>query len=224
MRKDLLVTDSVYHIFNKSIAGYKIFNNNEDYSRIVNVFCYYQREKPGINFSKFISAADKNGCDYYDFSSLIDRRKHVEIIAYCVMPTHFHIILKQVLDRGISIFMNNIQNSYTRYFNIKNKRKGPLWESRFKSVLVEKDEQLLHLTRYLHLNPVTAFMVDKPEDWKASSYQEYIFQTSNSICEYDDLIEIDKSIYKEFVEDRISYQRGLSNIKDLLYADANPTA
>ena len=70
--------------------------------------------------------------------------------------------------------MRRLLNSYTRYFNEKIKRKGPLWEGRFKKVLVNSDEQLLHLTRYVHLNPVSAGIVEKPEDWPCSSYREYI--------------------------------------------------
>jgi putative transposase len=79
------------------------------------------------------------------------------------MPTHIHLVLRQLKDGGISKFMSNILNSYSRYFNIKHNRKGPLWEGRFRKVLVGSDEQLLHLTRYVHLNPVTACLVDKPK-------------------------------------------------------------
>ncbi|MEE8423717.1 MAG: transposase, partial [Thermodesulfobacteriota bacterium] len=141
----------------------------------------------------------------------------VEVIAFCLMPTHLHLILKQMKENGISSFMGNTLNSYTRSFNTKYKRKGPLWEGRFKSVLVDSDEQLLHLTRYLHLNPVTAYLVNKPEEWSASSYQEYVSKVNNNrICKFDDLLEIDPAAYREFVSDRVSYQRELASIKELL--------
>ncbi len=78
------------------------------------------------------------------------------------MPTHIHLILKQLKEDGISAYMSKILNSYTCYFNRRTKRKGPLWESRFKRVEVTSDEQLLHLTRYIHLNPVTAHIVEEP--------------------------------------------------------------
>ncbi|MCM8795996.1 MAG: transposase [Candidatus Omnitrophica bacterium] len=145
--------------------------------------------------------------------------KRVEIIAYCIMPTHLHLILKQLKNNGISVFMGNILNSYSRYFNLKHKRKGPLWEGRFKNILVKNDEQLLHLTRYIHLNPVTASLVSNPEDWNASSYREYLQQVQavEKICKYDDILEIDPVSYKKFVEDRISYQRDLAKIKNLIF-------
>jgi len=114
--------------------------------------------------------------------------------------------------------MNDILNSYTRYFNVKTRRKGPLWESRFKSVLVDTDEQLIHLTRYIHLNPVTAYLINKPQEWKFSSYGEYLGKVGKEdiVCRYEDLLSIQPDSYKEFVDDRISYQRSLATIKYLM--------
>lgn len=112
--------------------------------------------------------------------------------------------------------MKNILDSYTRYFNIKNKRKGPLWQGRFKSVLVENDEQLLHLTRYIHLNPTSDGLVNFPEDWFYSSYNEYLKRSDDKICNYSEHIYIDPEKYKEFVESRENYQKQLNVIKHLL--------
>jgi len=223
MRKDLLVTGEIYHVFNKSIAEYKIFNNNPEFLRMINIICYYQKEKPAIKFSDFIRSPEAKR----DYPKSMDhfpprrwergnKEKLVEIIAYCIMPTHLHLTLKQLKENGVSTFMSNILNSYARYFNTKHERKGPLWEGRFKSVLVETDEQLLHLTRYIHLNPATACLVDKPEEWPVSSYREYLSSTDSSrLCKYDDILDIEPKDYKEFVEDRISYQRESAKIKHL---------
>lgn len=143
-------------------------------------------------------------------------KNYVSVIAYCIMPTHIHIIIKQLCDNGISKYMNNTLNSYSRYFNVRNERRGPLWESRFKSIHIENDEQLLHLTRYIHLNPVSARLVDKPEEWVYSSYKEYLRDTNKSLCDYGELIEINPLTYQSFVNERIDYQRELSKIKSLL--------
>jgi len=132
------------------------------------------------------------------------------------MPTHLHLVLKQLTEHGISEFMSLILNSYTRYFNTRHHRKGPLWEGRFKDVRVKTDEQLLHLTRYIHLNPVTAYMVGRPEEWGDSSYGEYISGVKDPICEFKGLLNIDPVRYKTFVEDRADYQRRLGDIKRLL--------
>jgi putative transposase len=115
--------------------------------------------------------------------------------------------------------MKNLLDSYSKYFNLKVKRKGPLWESRYKTVLVETDEQLLHLTRYIHLNPVTAYLINKPEEWKFSSYLEYLGEINDreKISEYEEFLEINPKDYKIFVENRISYQRELNKIKKLTF-------
>ena len=216
-RKDLLVVGRVYHVFNKSIAGFKIFNNKSEFSRMRSTIHYYQREKPPVKFSKFIESARNKNNQPDETIVLSTEEKLVEIIAYCLMPTHLHLILKQLKENGISTFMSNILNSYTRYFNTKINRKGPLWEGRFKNVLVETDEQLLHLTRYIHLNPVTAYLVNKPEDWSASSYLEYLLKVNskNRICKYNDILDIEPTPYRKFVEDLVSYQRELATIREL---------
>jgi len=115
--------------------------------------------------------------------------------------------------------MGNVLNSYSRYFNTKHKRGSPLWKGKFKNVLVETDEQLLHLTRYIHLNPTSAGLVKKPEEWPYSSYLEYLgkIKKMDRICSYEDLMDISpSSSYKNFVESRISYQRELEKIKHLI--------
>jgi len=74
----------------------------------------------------------------------------------------------------------------------------------------------LHLTRYIHLNPVTASLVKKPEDWNFSSYKEYLGESPRKICEFEEFIPIGKNEYKLFVEERIDYQKELAKIKHLL--------
>ncbi|PIQ89214.1 MAG: hypothetical protein COV72_04225 [Candidatus Omnitrophica bacterium CG11_big_fil_rev_8_21_14_0_20_42_13] len=219
MRKHPLITGEIYHIFNKSIAGFTIFNNNDEYQRILVAMKYYTVNKHSSCLSRFLEIKNKPQAniqieiDNY----LATKTKIIDIIAYCIMPTHIHLILKQLKENGISEYVNNLCNSYTRFFNTKHKRKGPLWESRFKSRLVRDDNQLLHLTRYLHLNPTTAFIVDRPESWQYSSYQEYTqIEKTTKFCNFRDLIDMPTEEYKKFNDDRISYQRELAQIKDLI--------
>ena len=207
---------SLYHIFTKSIAGYRIFNHSLDYKRFLLSSKYYQVPRK-VSFSTYIRL---NKIENYEIpiEYLTEDEFIVKIITYCLMPTHIHFILQQLKDNGISTFMNNVLNSYSRYFNLKIKRKGPLWEGRFKSVLIESDEQLIHLTRYIHLNPVTAYIVDKPEKWQYSSYQEYCEEIKKEeiLCNFHNILDIKADSYKRFVEDNISFQRELSKIKKLL--------
>lgn len=217
-RKIPLVNGEVYHILNRSIAEYKIFNSKEDYLRMEQVMKYYQI-KLDHKYSYFITlnGVVKDGFNNYFEEVAKDEENFVQIIAYCLMPTHLHLILKQLEDNGISKYMGDILNSYTRYFNNRHKRKGPLWEEKFKNVLVESDEQLLHLTRYIHLNPTTAFLVKKPEDWDYSSYKEYLGKLIKfKMCDYANILDINPSLYRKFINDRISYQRELAKIKALV--------
>lgn len=170
---------------------------------------FYQIQEAKISFANFIQMKAVQEGDIHlqlDRFSL-NKEKCVEILGYCLMPTHVHFIIRQKMGKRISIFMSNLLNSYTRYFNVKYKRKGPLWVGRFKRILVETDEQLCHLTRYLHLNPVSAGLVSKPEDWRYSSYEQYLFPDPEQgpICQLDKVTKIVPENYKKFVEDYVDY-------------------
>ncbi|MCX7941375.1 MAG: transposase, partial [Endomicrobia bacterium] len=134
-----------------------------------------------------------------------------------IMPTHIHLLVSPLEDNILSRYMNIVLRSYTGYFNYKYKRKGPLWESRFKAVIVNSNEQLLHLTRYIHLNPTTGYLVERPEDWEFSSYNEYIGKpTTRKLTDFLEYLDINPISYTEFVNDRINYQRELAKIKDMI--------
>lgn len=210
----------VYHVMNKSIAGYKIFTSPRDYIRMVQMLRYFSSASPLPKFSQFLQheLTKELGFERYFEEEFRDGKNHIQIIAFCLMPTHIHLVVKQLRRNGISTFMSNMLNSYTRYFNTKYKRKGPLWVGRFKAVLVESDEQLSHLTRYVHLNPVTAKLRDRSEGWDWSSYREY---TANRkirypLCQFQELIHMQPREYQLFVEDQASYQRELAEIKHLV--------
>jgi len=218
-RKKPLVTDEIYHVFTRSIADYVIFNDKNEFERMRELLKYYQIDN-GIKFSEFIELKSVVEIGFNNFLDIIfkDKEKSVQIIAYSLMPTHIHLVLKQLMENGISNYMQKVLNSYSTYFNITHKRKGPLWESRFKSVLVENDEQLNHLVRYTHLNPTTANLVQKPEDWLFSSYREYlgIVEKNQKICQFDDILDIKPNTYRKFVNNQISYQKELAKIKNLI--------
>ncbi len=179
---------------------------------MVEMIKFYSSEKP-VKFSIYETMNNPD-----DFLEKYSSKKEnlVEIIAYCIMPTHLHMALVQLKDRGISIYMKNLLDSYTRYFNIKNERKGPLWQGRFKSVLVEGDEQLLHLTRYIHLNPTSDNLVKKAGDWLYSSYHEYLATTDKKLCNFFRYLDIEPERYETFVEERQEYQKEMNEIKHLL--------
>lgn len=209
IRKIPLVKNSFYHIYNKSIAEFRIFNSQPEYERIINTMFYYNNSEVDCKFSM----ADMNAIDI----ALDNGHRLVDIICYCIMPTHFHLILKENVDGGITTFVSLVCKSYSHYFNTKHNRRGPLWEGCFKNVLIESDYQLLHLSRYIHLNPVTAFLVNDPIKWKYSSYNEYTGSTlkNTHLCNFKEYIDIEKTRYEVFVKDQIPYQRELAFMKKI---------
>ncbi|MBU1113051.1 MAG: transposase [Candidatus Omnitrophica bacterium] len=214
VRKIPLAIGETYHILSKSIAGYTIFRDDKECERMRALFKYYQVENPAFKFSVFFNAKNQQK---FNQKYSVSKEKLVEVICYCIMPTHIHLVLQQLRKDGVVQYMNNILNSYSHYFNIKTGRKGPLWESRFSNVLVETDEQLAHLTRYIHLNPTTAYLVSKPQNWSFSSYQEFLglIKEGQGLCNYSELMHVVPESYPEFVNSQIDYQRELADIKRL---------
>lgn len=203
-----LSTGYYYHIYNRGSDRKPIFQNQRDYSRFIKTLKYYQLAGPKPKLSKFLNSS---------LFKVDQNNKIVEILAYCLMPNHFHFLLKQIKDGGITEFVSKLSNSYTKYHNIKHGRVGPLLQGEFKAVFVESEEQLLHLSRYIHLNPVASLVVKNLNDYPWSSYKEYISESS-SICSKDDILSFFKSPtnYQQFVLDQISYAQELDRIKHLL--------
>ena len=216
IRKVPLAVNEIYHVFTKSISGFTVFNHLKDYERILSLLSFYNHIKPPCKFSLFLELQERIGSNILPLAESCE--KLVKILVYCIMPTHIHLVLEQLHENGIAKFMNLILISYSKYFNAAHNRKGPLWEDRFQNVRVEDDSHFVHLTRYVHLNPTTADLVARPEEWRFSSYGEYLGTTdkNNSLCTFSDCLDIRSEDYKRFVDDRIEYQRELALIKYLL--------
>lgn len=201
-----------YHICNKSIANYAIFKSSLNVQRFIQTLDYYNSIRTTKRFSDAIRQKR------FHYTNLLLPRKNnlVKFLAYCIMPDHYHILVKILVDNSLSKYLNDVENSYTRYFNLKLSRKGPLWQSRFRSVIIKTNQQLLHVTRYIHLNPTTKGLVENPEEWGLSSYRDYVGNKQilrNLLPE----ISIKSPIrYKSFVEDQKDYQIKLRKIKKLL--------
>ena len=217
MRKNPLANDNYYHVLNRSIAKFTIFNDEQDFNRLIEIINLYRYPEFSYKYSAFLKLSPI--IQDAIIKQVTKTKPLVDVIAFCIMPTHPHLFLKQLQEKGISLYMSRVLNSYTKYFNAKYKRKGPLWEGRFKSVLVESDRQCLHLTRYIHLNPVSANLIERPEDWLYSSYLEHIDKKKDGFCRFDNLFDITPIKYEKFVDDRIGYQKNLSKIKHLLLED-----
>lgn len=135
------------------------------------------------------------------------------------MPNHFHLLVKQLKDDGVKEFMQKVINSYTKYYNTKHNRVGHLFQGVFKAVLVDNDEQLLHVSRYIHLNPYVSDLIAKLEDYRYSSYPYFINLATDTLASKEvilDFFQQDKEKYKEFVDAHADYALDLEYIKHAL--------
>lgn len=209
------IVNGVYHIYNRGVEKRKIFVDEQDYE----VFLYYLKSyllplnkqiNPPYNIKNF------QGFSLY---------KEVKLIAYVLMPTHFHLMIKQLSEKGMIEFMKRLSNAYVRYFNDKYKRVGALFQGRYKAALIEKENHYLHLTRYIHLNPLELFNEDrqfsKLKEYEYSSYLDYVGKRNTSwLCKEEMLECFSKNkdqfglrTYQEFVEEHfINSQETLENL------------
>ncbi len=218
-RKVPLITGETYHIFNRGIDKRPTFLNKRHYQRATLAINYYRFVSPFPRLGYFLKKSPEEQLKI--FSQLNKSKMHVEISAYCLMPNHFHFCLRQTQEDGIAKFMSNFQNSYTRYFNETQQRVGPLFLDQFKAVRIEDEEQLLHLTRYIHLNPHTGFVVKtlaELEEYPWSSFREHLNKQLPTFCHTSDVLSSFKTIqsYKNFVFDQTDYQRTLKEVEHLL--------
>ena len=101
-------------------------------------------------------------------------RHAVDVVAFCLMPNHYHILIRPSVDNTVSPFINSLLGSFVQGRNAARHRVGPLSQGRYKSVHVDRDEYLAHLARYIHLNPVAAGLVALPQDWPYSNYGDVL--------------------------------------------------
>jgi putative transposase len=143
-RGDAFAQGQYYHIYNRGAGKGKIFFNDGNYEYLLRLVKQYYQ---------------KHGAT---------------IIAYCLMPNHYHFLFRQETDEPLSKFMGVLFNAYVQALNLQQERTGTLFEGRFKHKLVDQWEYLMLLCRYVHRNPVKAGLVAHPEDWAYSNYREWI--------------------------------------------------
>ena len=172
-RPVILTTNHYYHIYNKSIYGYQIFNSPKEYERMLHLMQFYQWKMP-LNFSRFIRCTLPKFSNFETaIKSLPVEIQRVTIVAYCLMPTHIHFLLRQNENNGIEHFMKDVQSAYSQFFNLRHNRKGPLWQGRFGNKIITSENQLTDTIDYIHFNPVKDLKYSKAELWPYSSYNLY---------------------------------------------------
>lgn len=219
LRLTPLITNEVYHIFNRSIAKQPVFRNQTDCQRACDLINFYRFPNPQIRFSHYNRLdADKKK----EFlSRLKNQTPQIEIYSFTLMSNHFHFLLKQLVEDGIVSFMKLFQESYAKYLNIKTERTGSVFQSKFKSVRIETEEQLLHVSRYIHLNPVTSLILKDIKELGQCQWNSYIDYLGTPTHEFIQTRFLTKIIgssgkFQEFTSSQIDHQRHLQSIKHLI--------
>lgn len=206
-----LITGKYYHIYNRGVEKRTIFQSRSDYQRLFESINFYRFYPTPRKLSTHLNLRTTG------LVSQINQSKLVRIICFCFMPNHIHLLVQQLCEGGISEFMRRLADSYTRFYNTKYNRVGPLFQGKFKAKIVETDEYLLQLSKYIHRNPLTLPM------WKQDpkivlnkySYSSYpLFQQNqqatgifpSSFCEPEEILnyfnELNSHLsYQSFVEE-----------------------
>lgn len=236
-RKEQFVNDGIYHVILRGLDDNLIFKDVNDYYRGIFSIYEFNNSKP-VEIRKRRQARKKekkkeksNGSPS---SAAIDKRdKFVDVLCFCFMPNHIHLLIKQLKDDGITKFMRKAGTGYAKYFNSKYNRKGYVFQNRFRSVYIEDDDQFRTIFNYIHANPVSLIDpgwkekgITKPkeavkflEEYKWSSYPDYIGRNNfpsvterNFMSEFMGGVEECKIAIKDWTE----YKKAINRFENLI--------
>lgn len=217
-REENFVTDGLYHVFNKTIEDIPIFSNDKIAFRFIKTLLYYRSLKSTYKYS-LLKELDQKSIEC-KWNQIMERKYFkVDILSYCLMPNHYHLLLKQLQENGVKTFMANVLNSITRYYNVVNERKGPVFLTQFKSKKIFSEEQLIYVSRYIHTNPYASSLVDINGifSYKYSSINTYKVNDPNSNKINTDTVlnffNNKKNLYKKFIEKNANDQKARHLLK-----------
>ena len=235
-RKEQFINGEIYHVVIRGIDNNLLFKDIDDYYRGIFSIYEFNNSNPVIITKRrqnirAIKRQEGRG-RASTFSVPDNRDKLVEILAFCFMPNHIHLLLRQIKNNGIAKFMQKIGTGYGGYFNRKYGRKGYVFQNRFVSVLVKNNEQLKTLFVYIHANSISLIepkwkeigiknpteVIKFLEDYKWSSYIDHIGgKNFPSVIEKDFLLKVmgGEEACKEFVENWVKYKGEMKEFSEL---------
>lgn len=187
--------NTYYHVYNRGVEKRKVFLDAEDYTVFLNLFKRYLNDRP---------ATDNKGREY-DWLA-----KDVELIAFCLMPNHFHLLLFQIEIDAVTKLLRSVCSAYTTYFNKKYKRVGTLFQGTFKASNIYDDVYLAYITRYIHRNPAR-YMT-----WEWSSLTYWLNEKHAAWVKPQRLNDRTSSQYLEFVCDEGDFESSLEEMGDII--------
>lgn len=198
-------TGAYYHIYNKGIEGREIFRDNEDFEMFEKYLERYLTEYKEDKTGRY----KPNRPSVVTYRQSMSLNLEVRLVSYCLMPNHYHLVVVQESGHGITKLMRRVLTSYVMYFNGKYNRRGPLFENVYRGVLLNGVEQVVGVTRLIHLNPekrtrrrfglVESVIGTTAQDYLYSSYSQYI---GNNIEIWINPVygDIEPSEYRRYVE------------------------
>lgn len=216
LRKDPFINGQYYHIFNRGTDKKIIFKLYKDYERF-KMLLYIANSKESFHLDYLLGNQHKKFHEIFE----IDKGQIViSIGAWCLMPNHFHILIKQEVDGGITKFMRKLSTGYSMYFNKKNERQGSLFGGPFKSKLIGDDDNYMRqLFAYIHLNPIDLNFPEWENNKNNFNTQGEIkkFLDSYKYSSYHDYLEIDR-VEKKILnsENFPDYFRGKNSFQDFV--------
>jgi len=226
-----LTNNEIYHVIIRGVADMPIFKNDQDRYRAIfslyefnNVNPVVMRERRGHR-KRVKNIKIDRGPSSVNFEK---RDLFVEILSFCFMPNHIHLLLKQIKDNGITQFMRKLGTGYAGYFNKKHGRKGYLFQGRFKSTHIQNERQLRVVFSYIHTNPISLIdpgwkeegirnlgkIIKFLENYNWSSYGDYLGKDNfPSITDRQFLLEVMQGAdgCKNFIDDWLKYKKSLKN-------------
>ncbi len=189
LRKDPFITGEYYHLYNRGIDKRVIFKSVRDYRRFM-MLLYLANSTKSFRLDDILKKQQKN----FEEILIMDKDKSlVAIGAWCLMPNHFHLMVRQEVDGGITKFMKKLGTGYSMYFNIKYERQGALFGGLFKSKLVDADDNYMkQLFAYIHLNPLDTVFYNWQENIEKSSLDMKEFLDRYEYSSYQDFLGVDR--------------------------------
>lgn len=203
----------IYHVCHRGLNQQDIFRDDQDRNRFLNLLMYCNWPEHKLSYS--VTAKIKKPTKPWP---TIPRsgQGFTDVLCYCLMNNHIHLLLKENKERGVSTYLQRTFNGFAKYFNARYQRTGGLFTGRFHAVHIDGDEQFLHVSRYIHLNPYTAHLINNIYEYPWSSLSEYTNKNKQDICHTKLLRDISNSMdYRSFMSDFANYARDLADIKHL---------
>lgn len=199
-----------YHIYNRGVEKRDIFLDKQDYVRFLRGVREFNSIEPVGSLYQKDKASEKGVENPIGCSTPL---RQVEIISYCLMPNHYHFLVKQLIENGISEFMKKLGGGYTNYFNYKNNRSGVLFQGGFKAIEVKSYAHFLKLAVYVNCN-YEIHKMGKSENWMWSSYLDYIGVRNGTLCNKDIILKEfgDSYNYKIFCESVVNDVQGFEEV------------